>query len=412
MATESSHIADLLLRFHRGTLSAGDRQELDAWIAASPANAALYQELTEEQSVRAALREIEQVDEAPVRQRILAQMPGAFGPERGAPVVQMKTRPARWRWAAAAVIFVLLGVGGWWWLQPGQRNTPTVQTVQATDISAPARSRATLTLASGRQVDLDSAGNGALATQGGAQIVKGAGGRLTYQLKVEHPGDLLYNTLSNPRGSQVVTLTLSDGTKVWLNAESSIRYPAVFVGSDRAVEMTGEAYFEVAKNVSQPFKVVIRDREEINVLGTSFNINAYADEPALRTTLLDGSVRVAVAGSDKLRFVLKPGQQALFVGAETSNSKGSLTVDDKADIEQVLAWKNGRFAFNRADLPTVMRQLARWYNVDVSYEGAVPQRQFSGRIGKSLTLDQVLKGLTRARVHYTIETGNRLIIRP
>jgi transmembrane sensor len=422
MATEPSHIANLLLRLHRETLPETDRQELEAWARASEENAVLYRELTEENLVQAGLRQIENHDEQAVRQRILAQMPGAF-PASPAMEEPPEVRPSARRrlmirWFAAAAAIALLGAGAWWLALSRRIAMPVAQTTGPVDIAAPARNRATLTLGSGQLVHLDSAASGTLATQGGAQIVKGSGGQLAYQLKVEHPGELLYNTLTNPRGSQVVTLTLSDGTKVWLNTESSIRYPAVFVGSDRTVELTGEAYFEVRTNASQPFKVLVKGREEVDVLGTSFNINAYGDEPALETTLLEGTVRVerlvgVTTNGNKLSVVLEPGQQAqLVVGDNTNNRKGSLTVENKADVEEAVAWKEGRFAFSRADIPTVMRQLARWYNVDVTYQGTVPERHFTGRIGKSLTLDQVLKGLTQARVHYSIESGNRLIIRP
>jgi ferric-dicitrate binding protein FerR (iron transport regulator) len=420
MATEPSHIANLLLRLHRETLSETDRQELDAWIAASEENAFLYRELTEENLVQAGLRQIEGYDERRVRQRILAHMPGVFSASSATEIpleVRMSAlRRIMIRWSAAAAVIALLGIGAWWLTLSRRTATPIAQTIKPADIAAPATNRAMITLGNGQQVYLDSAASGALAQQGNAQVVKEANGQVAYKVENITNKELLFNTLTNPRGSQVVTLTLSDGTKVWLNAESSIRYPAVFVGSDRTVEMTGEAYFEVAKNASQPFKVMIKDREEIDVLGTSFNINAYGDEPALKTTLLEGSVRVEPLvgvnnNKEKPSVVLNPGQQANLIVGENRNDS-NLTVDRAADVEQAVAWKEGRFAFNRADLPTVMRQLARWYNVDVSYEGKIPERHFSGRIGKSLTLDQVLKGLTQARVHYTIETGNKLIIRP
>jgi transmembrane sensor len=411
MATEPTHIADLLLRHHRGALSDADRHELDAWVADSEENAQLYQELTDETAVQAGIREIERYDETRVRERILAQLPGAFS----AIPLEVRLSARRRliiRWSAAAAVIILLGTGAWWFMTSRRTATPVAQATGPVDIAAPARNRAILTLSSGQQVDLDSAASGDLATQGGAQIVKGAGGVLAYQLKVEHPGELLYNTLTNPRGSQVVTLTLSDGTKVWLNAESSIRYPAVFVGSDRAVEMTGEAYFEVHTNASQPFKVMAGGREEVDVLGTSFNINAYEDEPQVKTTLLDGSVRIAVAGNNKLSVLLQPRQQAqLFIAVGMDKGGWNLTVDKAVDVDQVMAWKNGLFSFTKADLPTVMRQLARWYNVDVAYEGNIPKRAFNGEIGKMLTLDQVLKVLTKTRVHYSIE-GNKLTIRP
>jgi transmembrane sensor len=323
------------------------------------------------------------------------------------------------RVAVAAAIAGGLLIGGYWLVTKNATNErPTiVQTSKPVDIAAPATNRAMITLGGGQQVDLDSAASGALAQQGSAQVIKLANGQVSYKVENITNRELLFNTLTNPRGSQVVTLTLSDDTRVWLNAESSIRYPAVFVGSDRTVEITGEAYFEVAKNASKPFNVKINRKAEVEVLGTSFNINAFEDEPAIKTTLLEGSVRVEPlvgvnTNKNKLSVVLKPDEQAQVIGVNSASGEGSLTVDKKADVEQAVAWKNGRFAFRHADLPTVMRQLSRWYAVDVSYEGTIVEQHFSGRIGTELSLNQVLKILTNSRVHYRIEPGNKLIIRP
>ena len=275
MANDPSHIANLLLRLHRGTLSDTDRQELEAWAASSAGNAALYRELTDEETVQAALREIERYDETPIRERILAQLPEAFSAVRkeGPPDVRLRTwRRTIFRWSAAAAIIILLGTGLWWLIWPKSPTVPVAQTTKPADIAAPAINRATLILASGQKVALDSIKSGQLATQGGTKIEKEANGQIAY-IGTGGSAALLYNTLTNPRGSQVITLTLGDGTKVWLNAESSIRYPAVFIGAERTVEVTGEAYFEVAKDASKPFKVVIKDQEEVDVLGTSFNIH-------------------------------------------------------------------------------------------------------------------------------------------
>jgi transmembrane sensor len=408
MASEPYYIAQLLLRLHRMTLSDADRQDLEAWIAESEENAALYRELTTPEAVEAALRAIEAVDTRAVRELILARMPEAFGGGETKSKAVLRRMPILRRLAVAAVAAGLL-MGGYWLLTKHANEKPVlVQTTAPADIAAPATSRAMITLSSGQRVYLDSAGNGALARQGSAQVVKEASGQVAYKVENSTNQALLFNTLSNPRGSQVVTVTLSDGTKVWLNAESSIRYPAVFVGNDRTVEMSGEAYFEVAKNASKPFQVKINGKAEVEVLGTSFNVNAYEDEPSIKTTLLEGSVSVAVAGGDGSGVVLKPDEQAQV--AQVNPGKETLTVDKKPDVEQTVAWKNGRFAFRHADLQAVMRQLSRWYNVDVSYEGLVPDMRFSGRIGSSLTLDQVLKVLTNSRVHYRIEPENKLII--
>jgi transmembrane sensor len=324
--------------------------------------------------------------------------------------------PTIFRYAVAAVVFAVLGTGAWWMIH--QRTTiipPIAQGMKSLDVSAPVTNRAMITLGNGQNVYLDSVVNGALAQQGNAELVKEGTGRVAYKVGNVTNRELLYNTLTNPRGSRVVGLTLSDGTNVWLNSESSLRYPVIFNGHDRTVEIKGEGYFEVKKKVDQPFIVHVEKGAKIEVLGTTFNLNAYPDELNIKTTLLDGSVRVALAetpsagvniNTDKLSVVLKPGQQAWLAGQKI--------VLNKVDTSDVVAWKNGLFAFHDADLPSVMRQLARWYNIEVTYEGLIPREkfQFNGKMGKDLSLDNVLDLLTNAQVHFRIEAGNKLVIRP
>lgn len=314
-----------------------------------------------------------------------------------------------WRYAAAAVIlFVLIG-GGFFLYYPQKGNAVADRVIAPARDVLPGGNKAVLTLAGGQRIILDSAVNGVLSQQGNAKVQKLDGGQLAYQRIEGKPTEAQYNTLTTPRGGQY-QLTLADGTKVWLNAASSITYPTVFVEKERVVKITGEAYFEVIKNADKPFRVIANGKAVIDVLGTDFNINAYDDENSIITTLLEGSVKVEPgvgvdAGRDKPSVVLKPGQQAKMRGE-------SITLIPGADVDQVVAWKNGLFSFSDADLPSVMRQLARWYDVDVSYEGNIPKRAFNGTITRSLTLNQLLIGLARSRVHYTIDSGNKLVIRP
>lgn len=311
-----------------------------------------------------------------------------------------------WRWAAAAAILIVLGAGGWW-LQQSRLHPEAATPVLAgkTEVPAPVINRATITLANGQQVFLDSAANGSLAEQGNARVVKLADGAVAYQRGTTEIGAsaVLYNTLSNPRGSRIINLALSDGTQVWLNAESSLKYPAVFAGSDRRVEITGEAYFEVTKTPHAPF-IVKKGNAEVQVLGTHFNVNAYDNEADLKVTLLEGKVQVK---QGEKTVLLAPGEQAVL-----DHVTGSLSKGVNIDVEQVMAWKNGLFSFAGADLPTVMRQLGRWYDVDVRYEGTIPARRFRGKISKTLTLDQVLQTLAQTRVHYSIDNRHHLTIRP
>lgn len=214
---------------------------------------------------------------------------------------------------------------------------------------------------------------------------------------------ITYNTMATPRGRQF-QMKLPDGTEVWLNAGSSLKYPTAFIGKERRVEITGEAYFEVAKNPNMPFRVAINDHTDVEVLGTHFNVNAYNDESSINTTLLEGIVKVHFNSQDQL---LKPGQQS-----QVFNTTDKVKLVSDADVNAAVAWKNGSFSFNNATLTDLMRQLSRWYDIDVEYKGAIPADTFSGEIDRTLTLDQVLKGLTKTRIHYVIENNHKLIILP
>lgn len=318
------------------------------------------------------------------------------------------------KWTAVAAAILLLSTGAWWWVS--QNKAPNVQ-IAAQDV-APGINGAILTLADGKQIVLDSTNNGFSATDGHAKIVKGSKDQLTYKADDGVSGDagvsgaatatktaaatsaaLVYNTLSTPRGRKI-SVVLADGTKVWLNAASSIKFPTVFSGSRRLVEIRGEAYFEVAANVKQPFIVKKMGSDyEVQVLGTQFNINAYDDEDGIKTTLLTGAVRV----KDK---ILKPGQQAV-----AGKDQNDITVVANVNTSEVMSWKNGVFNFDRADIHTVMRQVARWYDVDVEYKGTIT-RHFGGSISQDVNVSQVFKMLElTGAVKFSIE-GRKIIVMP
>jgi ferric-dicitrate binding protein FerR (iron transport regulator) len=261
---------------------------------------------------------------------------------------------------------------------------------------APGDNRAVLKLADGSTVLLDDAAEGELSRQANAVINKTADGQLVYENQAgTDPAPLIYNTITTPRAGQY-RLTLTDGTKVWLNAATSLQFPASFSGKERRVKLSGEAYFEVTKNSLQPF-IVETPRQTIEVLGTHFNVNAYEEETATKTTLLEGRVKVATGSSSA---VLKPGQQA-------ASGTNAIQVNE-ADTEEAVAWKNGYFKFNKADIQTIMRQLERWYDVEVEYRGAVPTDLFVGKINRSENISGVLRVLELSEVQFKIE--NRKII--
>jgi transmembrane sensor len=261
----------------------------------------------------------------------------------------------------------------------------------------PGGNKAILTLQDGSTIVLDDAKDGTLAKQGNATVVKTANGQLVYNGASNGEQKVSYNTMSTPRGGQY-KLTLPDGTQVWLNSASSITYPTAFVGNERKVSITGEAYFEVAKDKTKPFHVNAGS-QDIEVLGTHFNVMAYADEDAIKTTLLEGSVKVSGGGSSG---ILKPGEQAV-------NRDGELKIGP-APVDEAMAWKNGYFKFNRVGIKYIMRQLSRWYDVDVVYEGRVKDDEFVGTIGRGENIVQALHLLELTNVHFKIKDKTIIVL--
>lgn len=263
----------------------------------------------------------------------------------------------------------------------------------------PGGHHAVLTTSDGKAIILDSMPNGLLTQQGNTDVKK-LGGLLEYKAPASFIRDTVisYNTVSTPRGGQY-QIVLSDGSKVWLNAASSIRFPTAFSGSLREVELTGEAYFEVAKNKEKPFLVKVRDMK-IAVLGTHFNVKAYEDEAETKTSLLEGSVKII---QGKEAGLLKPGQQAVI------NFKDDKVKIATADMVEVIAWKNGLFRFEGANIETIMREIGRWYDVEIVYAGKVPMRRFEGKINRNAGLSEVLRILELSNVKFSI-AGKKIIV--
>lgn len=311
---------------------------------------------------------------------------------------------SRRRWAVAASVILLLGTAALIGILTSKKDRqPAISNRQpAPDVKAPETNRATITLADGSTVYLDSAGSGALAQQGNMQLVKLADGQIAYQAaKQDAAIAIQYNTLMNPRGSKVIDITLADGSRVWLNAGTSITYPVAFAGPDRTVAVNGEAYFEVAPDKTKPF-LVNTGNAYVKVLGTHFNVMNYSGEPAVQTTLLEGSVQVITGGREML---LKPGQQSNL------EKDGNLTLANNVDVELVTAWKNGLQSFRQADLKTLMRQVERWYDIKVVYETEVPAYlSFTGEgIPRNVSLRELLKVLENNELKFEIDADNRKI---
>jgi len=302
------------------------------------------------------------------------------------------------RLSAAAAIILLVGSGIWFFSKTDQATL----NLQGKNNIAPGGNRAILQLANGSRIDLSTANNGVIARQSGMSIHKNKQGLLVY---IAITGDnspatdrsIGQNTISTPKGGQYQVI-LPDGTQVMLNAASSLTYPVAFNGNERLVKLSGEAYFEVAKDKLHPFKVN-SGSQTVTVLGTHFNINAYNDEVSVKTTLLEGSVEVT-AGSSETKII--PGQQALLT-ADGELSKKTI------DTDKEVAWKNGLFSFDGDDLKTIMRQITRWYNVDVSYRGVLPDEKFYGEITRSSKLADVLRIMEINNLHFEVE-GRHLTV--
>jgi ferric-dicitrate binding protein FerR (iron transport regulator) len=321
------------------------------------------------------------------------------------------------RWTAAAVLAA--GVAGITWLSwwPGQSTRQASAPIAGTQVlhdKQPASQGATLTLADGSTIILDSIGNGNIATQGNMQVTKN-NGQIIYtapqQPVTSIPGHnsppTTYNTMATPRGRQF-KLILPDGSKVWLNAASSIRYPTVFTGTDRQVTITGEAYFEVEKMANKPFKVSFytpaAGSGEVEVLGTHFNINAYGDEATIKTTLLEGKVKIApvntISPHPIVDYTLTPGKQGILALLSDQSPQVHIQV---ANTEEVMAWKNGRFQFNHTPIKDIMRQVSRWYDVDIIYPKTIPEKEFTADLSRQTRLSELLKALELSGFRFTID---------
>jgi len=290
----------------------------------------------------------------------------------------------------AASILLILGTYFFFFNKPKQEIAQTQEQRFKNDVP-PGGNKAILTLGNGQQIILDTTRNGLLAKQNNTNIIKTDSGKLSYHITNEKPTEILYNTLSTPRGGQY-QLTLPDGSEVWLNAASSIKYPTVFTGNERLVEITGEAYFEVKHNLKMPFKVKVNN-EIIEDLGTQFNINAYTDEPIQKTTLLEGSIKISINNNSQ---ILKPGEQAEI-------NKTVITIVKDVDLRQVVAWKNGKFAFTEMSMEDIMRQISRWYDTKIVFDQPVPGH-FVADISRKEPVSKLLKLLELTdRVHFKIE---------
>ncbi len=397
-----SQISSFLEKYAAGINTAAEHQEFINWLKKTPVGEAGYY-ADQYNSISRQFNLIdEHVDATLVMQIERALDQFELGKQEGE---KQSAKIFNWRMlyrSAAAVLIFFLSAYFIYTLVPQNKKTShgAAENQPVAHEVLPGGNKAVLTLGDGETVMLDDAKTGEVARQGNTQVYKTAAGEVVYKADGNENEEVVYHTLSTPRGGQY-KLMLPDGSSVWLNSASSIRYATVFSGTERVVEVTGEAYFEIAHDATKPFVVKVNEMD-IRVLGTHFNVNAYNDESSLNTTLLQGSVSLSKAGNT---MQLKPGQQAQLNG-----EKGFRMVND-VDLDEVVAWKNGYFSFNKADLQTVMRQIARWYDVTISFEGKIPHREFVGKIKRNNNASEVLKILQESKVHFKIE-GKKIIVMP
>ncbi|MCF0065746.1 FecR domain-containing protein [Dyadobacter chenwenxiniae] len=393
----NERIRYLTNKFFAGTYSESEKEELAIWIKENPDQTLIEALENEWDDFESDIRMPDHVSNR-ILSNILASNSEISSSERF--ISDSSTRYLWSKIAAAAVLILSLGI--YWW--SGKDRSPvalqTTARVVAGDI-APGGNKAILTLGDGSSIMLDSAKNGNLASQGNTNITKSKKGELVYNVSGVPDQAVVFNTMATPKGGQY-HIVLPDGSKVWLNAASSLRFPTAFKGKERKVEITGEVYFEVAHNARMPFIVKSGDTE-IAVLGTHFNVMAYADEKVMKTTLLEGSVKVSIAGGSA---TLLPGQQAR-IKSITNN----IRVVDNIDTEKEMAWKNGFFQFQDDNLENIMRQISRWYDVDVTYEGNPGKETYTGRLPRNANVSKVFKILSLSGVKFRIE-GKSIIVTP
>ncbi|OQP55918.1 hypothetical protein A4H97_20225 [Niastella yeongjuensis] len=419
MQEKVNRITSLIEKFLEERLSAEEDLELKAWLAEAEHNDAFFKQLTDKNELREKLRLYASADSEAIWKKTLQKIDG------GAKLIDLypekkTSKTLIFKIAAAAVVILFLSVGGWYF----NRQFATNQTASNNKNNGgeknriiPGGNKATLTLADGSSIILNNVQNGNVAEQGHMQVTK-TDGRLIYNKKPDSDGSVksndLFNTVTTPRGGEY-QITLPDGSKVWLNAASSLRFPIAFAGNERVVELTGEAYFEVNPQIQPgaqqqkgqiaktPFIVKINtpagNRNEVEVLGTHFNVMAYIEEGAIKTTLVEGKVKVTSGNSFQ---TIRPGEQAKL-GA------GNISVQH-VDAEDIIGWTNGFIPVGGHDLEYTMRQIERWYDVNVVFQGKKPETDFEGRLRRDASIQDIIKLLNINNIKARLNEKDRTII--
>lgn len=375
---KARRLAYLLAGFVRETLTPEEREELEEWVSESDENLELFKELTNEKNIEIGLRSLKEGDSISAYERIHYKIP--FRDKK-------KVRKL-WAYLAAASIIILIATV--YFFAFNKKNEAIATPTALHDIPA-GTDKAVLTLSNGKTIFLQDRGNGNIINENGINVMKVDSGQIAYSGNNTETG-AEYNTLTTPKGGQF-QITLSDGTKVWLNAASSLHYPVAFSGKERSVEVEGEAYFEVKHDPDHPFHVQSRN-QAITVLGTRFNVNAYSEESAITTTLLEGKIELSTKTAKQ---ILSPGDQFY------TDLSDKIIRNMMPDIEGATAWKDGWFHFKDQSITDILKQVGRWYNADVIYQGQITGH-FDADIPRKVSVSQLLKALEgTGKVHFTVE---------
>jgi ferric-dicitrate binding protein FerR (iron transport regulator) len=380
-------IGYLIGSYIRQTLSPEEHDELDRWVEESDENMQLFVELTDEENIEAGLADMKRIDTAAAYQKISPKIPFR----------KKKSTGKVWVYAVAASVILLI-IAGYFFMPSKNKEKQTTPLAATKNDLLPGSDKAVLTLGNGRKIILQDQGKGAFVYEEGLSVVKLDSGQIAY-----NGSDIkknVWNTLTTPRGGQYAVI-LSDGTRVWLNAASSLKYPAIFNARERKVELDGEAYFEVTHDKEHPFHVVSKN-QDVTVLGTRFNVNAYSDEALVTTSLLEGKIQLT---SQHQRSIVQPGEQF------SVNVLGLIQKNPMPDMEEATAWRGELFHFKNAGIEEILKQVSRWYDAEIIYEGRV-EKHFNADISRKLPVSQLLNLLEKTGgVHFDIE-GKKIKVRP